>query len=93
MVYRDWKKCASGGEVRSILVATYQAALRGWDFTKATTCIFVQQPWLAGYKAHTLRPFFNLDLVRTTKLCVLEVNEGELINGVVGKMCSKGAKI
>ena len=58
-----------------------------------TTCIFVQQPCLADYKAHALRPFFNLDLVRMTKLRVLEVNEGELINGVVSKMWSEGAKI
>jgi len=49
IVYRDWKKCASAGEVSSILVAIYQAAWQGWDFTKATTCIFVQQPWLAEY--------------------------------------------
>jgi hypothetical protein len=74
-------------------VTTYQAAWRGWDFSKATTCIFVQQPWLEEYKAHTLGQFFNWDMKRTKKLRVYDVNQGELINHVVREITRAGQKI
>jgi hypothetical protein len=93
IAYRDWKKSVTEGESSCVLVATYQAAWQGWDFSKASTCIFLQQPWLEQYKAHTLGQFFNSDHKRTNKLRVFDVNEGQLMNKIVKEISSGGAKV
>ncbi|KAF8415518.1 hypothetical protein EV426DRAFT_579051 [Tirmania nivea] len=93
ILYTDWRKNVREGEGSSVLVVTYQATWQAWDFSKASTYIFIQQPWLKQYKAHTLGQFFNYDQRRMNMLRVFDINEGELMNRVVKETGSRGAKI
>jgi hypothetical protein len=92
-VYKDWKGSVMDAEVGNLLVTTYQAAWTGWDFSVATVCIFVQQPWLAQNKAHALGQFFKVNEKRDTELRVFDLNKNRMINRIVGDIGSNGAKL
>ena len=91
--YQAWRSGITEGEASSILVTTYQAACKGWDFSMAGVCIFVQQPWLAQYKVHALGQFFVVNEKRDTKVHVFDLGDMHIINRIVSGFGSGGAKI
>jgi hypothetical protein len=89
IAYQKWEKARD----QSVLISTYTLGIGGYDFSKASQCVFVQDPWIEITKSQVIGGFIPFTGIRTHELEVMDVAPESGVSTITKDFTRRGFKL
>ena len=76
-----------------MLISTYTLGIGGYDFSKASQCVFIQDPWIDITKSQVIGGFIPFMGVRTNELEILDVAQESGLSTITKDFTYRGFKV